>query len=49
MSQYENLDDFLSKHKITKKDEHESFKKNNSHNFIFYNPETRIINGINLK
>ena len=35
--------------KITKKDEYESFKKNNSHNFIFYNSKTRIINGINLK
>jgi len=35
--------------KITKTDEEESFKKNNSHNFIFYNPKTRIINGLNLK
>jgi FkbM family methyltransferase len=35
--------------KITKTDEEESFKKNNSHNFIFYNPKTKIINGINLK
>ena len=35
--------------KITKKDEQESFKKNNSQNFVFYNPETKIVKGISIK